>query len=134
VLGWTQVGVDFCLAERQKVNSGLNQPTLDKLHALRLQGMAEAFRAQAQQANLGELSFEERFALLVDQEWAWRQNRVLASPSPKPSCSTRAVLPACAQPFPVLNIGHAKEPAVRAETETKAHRGPRRSQEEICQK
>ena len=56
----------------------LNQPTLDKLHALRLQGMAEAFRAQAQQANLGELSFEERFALLVDQEWAWRQNRALA--------------------------------------------------------
>jgi hypothetical protein len=31
----------------------LNQPTLDKLYALRLQGMAEAFRAQAQQANLG---------------------------------------------------------------------------------
>jgi DNA replication protein DnaC len=56
----------------------LNQPTLDKLHALRLQGMAEAFRTQAQQANLGELSFEERFALLVDQEWAWRQNRALA--------------------------------------------------------
>jgi DNA replication protein DnaC len=24
------------------------------------------------------LSFEERFALLVDQEWAWRQNRALA--------------------------------------------------------
>jgi DNA replication protein DnaC len=56
----------------------LNQPTLDKLHALRLQGMAEAFRAQTQQANLSELSFEERFALLVDQEWAWRQNRALA--------------------------------------------------------
>ncbi|MGD0923363.1 MAG: IS21-like element helper ATPase IstB [Terriglobia bacterium] len=56
----------------------LNQPTLDKLHALRLEGMAEAFHAQAQQTNLGELSFEERFALLVDQEWTWRQNRALA--------------------------------------------------------
>jgi DNA replication protein DnaC len=56
----------------------LNQPTLDKLHVLRLEGMAEAFHAQAQQTNLGELSFEERFALLVDQEWTWRQNRALA--------------------------------------------------------
>jgi DNA replication protein DnaC len=40
--------------------------------------MAEAFRAQAQQVNLGELSFEERFALLVDQEWTGRKNRALA--------------------------------------------------------
>jgi DNA replication protein DnaC len=40
--------------------------------------MAEAFRAQAQQVNLGELSFEERFALLVDQEWTCRKNRALA--------------------------------------------------------
>ena len=59
----------------------LNQPTLEKLDALRLQGMAEAFRAQADQAQregLATLSFEERFALLVDQEWTWRQNRALA--------------------------------------------------------
>jgi DNA replication protein DnaC len=56
----------------------LNQPTLDKLQALRLEGMAKAFHTQAQQTNLGELSFEERFALLVDQEWTWRQNRALA--------------------------------------------------------
>lgn len=56
----------------------LNQPTLQKLEALRLQGMAEAFRAQSQQASFAELSFEERLALLVDQEWTWRQNRALA--------------------------------------------------------
>jgi DNA replication protein DnaC len=55
----------------------LNQQTLEKLHALRLQGMAEAFRAQAQQEGITELSFEERFALLVDQQWNWRQNRAL---------------------------------------------------------
>jgi DNA replication protein DnaC len=55
----------------------LNQPTIDKLQALRLGGMAEAFRAQPQQAGITELSFEERFALLVDQEWNWRQNRAL---------------------------------------------------------
>jgi DNA replication protein DnaC len=59
----------------------LNQPTLDKLETLRLHGMAEAFRTQAdpaQRDTLTGLSFEERFALLVDQEWTWRQNRALA--------------------------------------------------------
>jgi DNA replication protein DnaC len=56
----------------------LTQPTLEKLQALRLPGMAEAFRAQSQQTSLSDLSFEERFALLVDQEWNWRQNRALA--------------------------------------------------------
>jgi len=50
----------------------LNQQTLEKLHALRLHGMAEAFRAQAEQKGI-----EERFALLVDQQWTWRQNRAL---------------------------------------------------------
>ena len=55
----------------------LNQQTTEKLHALRLHGMAEAFRAQPQQAGITELSFEERFALLVDQQWNWRQNRAL---------------------------------------------------------
>jgi DNA replication protein DnaC len=59
----------------------LNQPTLEKLETLRLHGMAEAFRAQAdpaQRDSLAGLLFEERFALLVDQEWTWRQNRALA--------------------------------------------------------
>src|SRR5579864_4240204 len=55
----------------------LNQQTLEKLYALRLQGMAEAFRAQPEQAGITELSFEERLALLVDQQWNWRQNRAL---------------------------------------------------------
>ena len=56
----------------------LNQPTLEKLQTMRLHGMVEAFRGQAQQTGLGELSFEERFAMVVDQEWIWRQNRALA--------------------------------------------------------
>jgi hypothetical protein len=46
----------------------LNQQTLEKLHALRLHGMAGAFRAQSQQEGITELSFEEQFALLVDQQ------------------------------------------------------------------
>jgi len=56
----------------------LNQHTLEKLQALRLVGMAEAVRAQAEQPDLTQLSFEERFALLVDQQWNWKQNRALA--------------------------------------------------------
>jgi DNA replication protein DnaC len=55
----------------------LNQQTIEKLHTMRLHGMAEAFRAQPQQAGITELSFEERLALLVDQQWNWRQNRAL---------------------------------------------------------
>ena len=56
----------------------LNQQTMEKLRALRLVGMAEAFRTQSEQADMTELSFEERFALLVDQQWNWKQNRALA--------------------------------------------------------
>jgi DNA replication protein DnaC len=56
----------------------LTQPTVEKLYALRLNGMAEAFRAQQQDPNIGQLGFEERLALLVDQQWNWKQNRALA--------------------------------------------------------
>src|SRR5213596_1463797 len=65
----------------------LNQPTLQKLQTLRLHGMAEAFRVQwdpAQRDGLADLSFEERFALLVDQEWTWRPNRARPRPLAPP--------------------------------------------------
>jgi DNA replication protein DnaC len=56
----------------------LIQPTLDKLHEMRLIGMAEALQVQLEQPDYAGLSFEERFGLLVDQEWTYRQNRSLA--------------------------------------------------------
>src|SRR2546430_17383547 len=56
----------------------LNQQTIEKLHAMKLHGMADAFRAQLETADAGQLSFEERLALLVDQEWLWKENRALA--------------------------------------------------------
>ena len=56
----------------------LHQHTLDKLHALRLTGMAAAFEQQLAQPTFEELSFEERFALLLDQEILYRDNRRLA--------------------------------------------------------
>jgi DNA replication protein DnaC len=61
-----------------KENTMLTQPTVEKLYALRLNGMADAFRTQQQDPNIGQLSFEERLALLVDQQWNWKQNRALA--------------------------------------------------------
>ena len=56
----------------------LQQHTLDKLHTLRLTGMAVAFEQQLAQPAAQELSFEERFALLLDQEILYRDNRRLA--------------------------------------------------------
>ena len=56
----------------------LNQQTLDKLHTLKLHGLADAFRAQLETTETSQLSFEERFALLVDQQWLWKENRALA--------------------------------------------------------
>jgi DNA replication protein DnaC len=56
----------------------LNQPTLEKLHSMKLYGMADAFRLQLETADTSQLSFEERFAMLVDQQWLWKENRALA--------------------------------------------------------
>jgi len=55
----------------------LTQPTLDKLTAMRLRGMAEAFREQQESADLQRLSFDERLGLLIDRQWNWRENRAL---------------------------------------------------------
>jgi DNA replication protein DnaC len=56
----------------------LNQPTVEKLHAMKLYAMADAFRAQMETADISQLSFEERLAMLVDQQWLWKENRALA--------------------------------------------------------
>jgi len=55
----------------------LQQPTLEKLEAMRLHGMAQALRELAKSEEAQELSFEERLALLVDRQLTWRQNEAL---------------------------------------------------------
>jgi DNA replication protein DnaC len=55
----------------------LNQPTFDKLCAMRLRGMAEALQQQMQEPDIHHLSFEERIAMLIDRQWNWRENRAL---------------------------------------------------------
>lgn len=55
----------------------LNEQTLEKLYAMKLTGMADAFKEQMIQPDLSDLSFEERFAFLVDRHWTWREDRRL---------------------------------------------------------
>jgi DNA replication protein DnaC len=53
----------------------LNEQTFEKLYAMKLNGMADAFKEQMMQPDMNELSFEERFAFLVDQHWTWKEDR-----------------------------------------------------------
>lgn len=55
----------------------LNQPTIEKLIHMKLYAMANAFRTQLEIVDVQPLSFEERFALLVDEQFLWRENRAL---------------------------------------------------------
>lgn len=50
-----------------------------QLKQLKLAGMLQAFLEQTEQPALGDLSFAERLALLVDRELLQRSNRRLAN-------------------------------------------------------
>ena len=53
----------------------LNEQTTEKLYAMKLNGMAVAFKEQLQKPDLSDLSFSERFSLMVDQQWSWKEDR-----------------------------------------------------------
>jgi DNA replication protein DnaC len=55
----------------------LIEPMMEKLVAMRLQGMVDALKTQQQDPAAVELSFNERLAMLVDQQWNWRENQAL---------------------------------------------------------
>jgi len=57
----------------------LSTQTLEKLYALRLEGMAQALEEQRRQTDITQLDFEERLGLLVERQWLWRENRALAT-------------------------------------------------------
>ncbi|MBI4325794.1 MAG: ATP-binding protein [Chloroflexi bacterium] len=57
----------------------LYSQTLEKLRALRLEGMADALEEQRRQAHITDLDFEDRLALLVERQWLWKENRGLAA-------------------------------------------------------
>ena len=85
----------------------LTNHTLDRLHAMKLSGMADAFRHHLEQPTTHELSFSERFALLVDAEATHRENKRL----------TR-----------LLQLAHLKQPACVEDIDYKHKRGLERSQ------
>ena len=53
----------------------MTNPTLTKLYEMRLLGMLKAFEEQIASADSGQMSFEERFGLIVDREDCERRNR-----------------------------------------------------------
>jgi DNA replication protein DnaC len=53
----------------------LIEHSLEKLYAMKLNAMADGFKEQLQQHDINELCFEERFALLVDRQWSWKEDR-----------------------------------------------------------
>jgi DNA replication protein DnaC len=55
----------------------LTQQTLEKMNAMKLSGMAEAFQQQLGSSECTRLSFDERLGLLVDSEWTAREQRKL---------------------------------------------------------
>lgn len=55
----------------------LIEQTLDKLHALKLTGIAQALGEQLQNPEVQSLPFEDRLGLLVDREWDVRESRGL---------------------------------------------------------
>jgi DNA replication protein DnaC len=55
----------------------LNEPTLEKLRAMRLDGMAASWLEQQKDTAATKLAFDERFGMLVDSEWMHRENKRL---------------------------------------------------------
>lgn len=55
----------------------LMQPTIDKMKELKLEAMAAAWIEQQKNPELAKLGFDERFGLLVEAEWLYRENKRL---------------------------------------------------------
>src|SRR4029450_5462722 len=61
--------------------------TVEKMTAMHLTALAEAFQRQLASTQFAELSFEDRVAMLIDHEWTAREQpnpqRRLQSPNPR---------------------------------------------------
>ena len=55
----------------------MNEQTLTKLHEMKMGGMAEAYKEQASNKEFHKMSFEDRFAILVDLEHSRRKSNRL---------------------------------------------------------
>jgi hypothetical protein len=52
----------------------LHEQTIEKLMVLRLRSMARAFREQLSNTSILDMSFEDRFGMIVDCQWSDRMN------------------------------------------------------------
>jgi hypothetical protein len=82
----------------------LIQPTLDKLNALKLTGMAIALSDQMTHGAAQSLAFEERLALLLDRESLHRENRRMTRLEQLAQFKQRAALEDL-NPRPLANRG-----------------------------
>jgi DNA replication protein DnaC len=53
----------------------LIEQTMEKLYAMKLNGLADCLKEQLQKPDSNELTFEERFSLMVDRQWTWKEDR-----------------------------------------------------------
>jgi len=53
----------------------LNEQTFEKLYTMKLAGMAEAMKDQMARSDMDGLAFEERFGMLVDAQFLWKENK-----------------------------------------------------------
>lgn len=57
----------------------LYEPTIQKMQAMKLQGMVEALEEQRRSTAMGDMSFEDRLAMLVERQWLWKENRAFST-------------------------------------------------------
>jgi hypothetical protein len=57
----------------------LNQQTIDRLYNMKLFAMAEAFSEQMDNPQMAELSFPDRFGLIIDRQWCEKERSRPAS-------------------------------------------------------
>jgi DNA replication protein DnaC len=55
----------------------LREQTFEKLNSLKLHGMAQAFEQQLADPEAASLPFEDRLAMLVENQWLWRENKAI---------------------------------------------------------
>jgi DNA replication protein DnaC len=79
---------------------------MTKMLAMKLNGMAEALDEQRKTADMAQMSFEDRLAMLVERQWLWKENRAL---------TTR------------LKYAKLKQPACLEDIDYRQHRGLQRS-------
>lgn len=82
----------------------MNEPTLEKLRTMRLEGMAASWLEQQKDTTATKLAFDERFGMLVDAEWLHRENKRLG----------RALKEREAQTLAGVRRGHRLPGATRA--------------------